>query len=513
MAGMAAMAGGIGAAPLPAAAQDAASAPFEVHPLQSRGRIFELVAAPLSGGGPGDDLVVAGLEGSPPDEKRFLDVFLRPLEGASRGAVTPRARIPVPEDVVAFDVADVDPAPGEELLLLSRSGLAVVDLSTGSARQLRRIPFDPPAPLPPRTRHLTRMPLVADWRGDGRPQAAVPVMEGTRLVPTDGGGPSHALAQSLVTDYLTPQVGPPLVDGMLWLEVRWPRLVRGDDDGDGPDDLFSLGRYGAEVYRGSPAGLPAAASRHMSFRPFSHEEELRYEGTAVRMDARDLDGDGLTDLAVNLTSGTLTASRAATSIHRNPGDGARLDAPPDARIEEQGAVASIELVDLDGDGRVELLDRVLHFGLVQLLRVLTTRRAVVSLKVYALDGPGITGLRTVWEHDVSIRLDFGKARVEGLLPSVDGDWNADGRRDLLYGTGPDRLALHLGEAGTSGPGFGGRVAVQEGPVDGSAIVADVDGDGLDDLVVYDFLSTEGRIHVLRNRGLLPGTRPGIRGPR
>ena len=43
--------------------------------------------------------------------------------------------------------------------------------------------------------------------------------------------------------------------------------------------------------------------------------------------------------------------------------------------------------------------------------------------------------------------------------------------------------------------------------DGAARVADLDGDGLDDLVVYDPLDEKGAVQVLWNRGALPGTAP------
>jgi hypothetical protein len=44
------------------------------------------------------------------------------------------------------------------------------------------------------------------------------------------------------------------------------------------------------------------------------------------------------------------------------------------------------------------------------------------------------------------------------------------------------------------------------------VAADLDGDGLDDLALYDTLRDGGGVQVLRNRGTLPGARPELRAP-
>jgi hypothetical protein len=361
-------------------------------------------------------------------------------------------------------------------------------------------------------RSFSRMPLVADWSGDGRPSLLLPSLDGAqlrRLAPDAG---PRTLHMPVLTEYFTPTSGPPPYDGILEATFEWPSLTLGHDDGDGRTDLFALGRYGVDVFRANGSGPPTEPTRSMPLRPFRADEELRYETTRARLFARDLDADGLSDLVVHRSSGRLFGSHATTEIHRNPGDGASIARTANASRTVDAGVADLELVDLDGDGRVEVFHTMMRMGLVQVLRFLTTRRAEVELRVFSLRPPGIQGAEQVWHGEVALGFNLEEGRVAGLLPNADGDWNGDGVRDLLYGTGRDSLAIQLGRGGARGPGFDERVASQKIPPSSWLAVVDADADGLQDLVVYDDWVTQDGAHLLRNRGLLPGTVPSLRPP-
>lgn len=416
--------------------------------------------------------------------------------------------VAAPRDAVFFDVAEVGAGPGPEILFVSDSALRILNPRSGESRE---IALAPPLGLPPGARGLTALAFVADWQADGRPVALLPTATGARLVPLAGGEP-RALSLPLVAEYETRANAPPPHAGSMSSFVVWPDLVRADDDGDGRSDLFALSRFGVAVHRVGPAGLALAQTRWIPLRPFTATEELRPRSTALRLQVRDLDGDGRADLVVSRAVGTLLHSHSGTEVYRNRGDGVRLPAPPDAQITLDAGLAEVELEDLDGDGRVELVEGSIAFGVMQVVRVLTTRRAEIQLRVYQLGAPGIAGAALTWQSGLSLALDFEQGRTAGLLPLVSGDWNGDGRKDLLVGPDRDTLAVYLGEATPRGPGFGSAPVEQRAPVAGNALVADLDGDGLDDLVMWDARDVSGAVSVLRNRGLLPGTPPSLRAP-
>lgn len=475
---------------------------FEKKELRVEGRPLVAFPVRLDDAGRGRGLGVLVARGVPPDQVREVAIFPGSGEGPAR-------RVPVPADVVAVDVANVDPAPGDELVLVSARALRIVP-SSGAAPG-RVLPLSPPLPLPPRTRDLSLLGTTRDWNGDGEPSILLPTAEGARLVGLRSGA-VRSLAMPVEAEYFTLDPTTVARDAFFYATLAWPSFGLGRDDEDGHPDLFALSRYGVHVFRGGESGLPSAPSRTQTLRPFTAEEELRPKASHLQPMARDLDGDGQTDLLLHRTFGSLLRSEDKTEIFHNPGGGADLEAAASARLEPESGIGVLDAVDLDGDGRLELVQARIGFGVVQVLRILTTRNAQVELRVDRLDGPGIRGVTRAWNDTLSVGLDFEQARPEGLLPTVDGDWNGDGRRDLLVGTSATEIAILLGAPGPSGPGFSGSEIRQEVPAKGRALVADLDGDGLDDLVTHDPRDLEGHVHWLRNLGHLPGAPPGLRAP-
>jgi hypothetical protein len=483
-----------------AAASAPAEPPFEATALRVAGRPLEAWSADLAGNCPGSaaNLLVISVDGQPPRESRRLTLF--PCASGAGGGVEPLGALEIGPEVAALDVADAGGAAGAEILLFDARGIRILAPLAGGAE--RRIDVPGGLPLPPRTRALARMRAVADWEGTGRPAALLPALGGAQLVPLDGGR-IRLLSMPIVSDYAVYDPAPSGERALLRAELEWPALARADDDGDGRLDLFALSRYAVHVFRGGPGGLAIQPSRRLELAPFTPREELRHQTTDASLFATDLDGDGRAELVVHRTSGTLAASRAVTQIHRNPGDGAAFDAPPAAELALEGGIASADVLDLDGDGRDELLRVFVPFGF------LVTRRVQVAVDVFAPRPASLASgapLEPAWRTELDLRIDFDEGRVIGFVPSAAGDFNGDGRRDLIFVPGMGRLGLRLGLGpAEGGPGFGPLAAEQPFPLSGSALAMDLDGDRLDEIVAFDPRSASGEILVLRNRGVLPGT--------
>jgi hypothetical protein len=489
-------------ASLPAAAAD--EPPFAVSRADLAGRPVEVVAVPAPGG-TGQRLVAVTLEGSAPDELRRVTAFTVEAGGALR----PTGSIEVPSDVVSFDVADVVPGGDLEVALLASDRLEVRSLAGGPPIRSRTIA--PALPLPPRTRGLGHLALLGRWNGDGELSALAPALGGLAQIPL-AGGPIHPLPFPLMTEYLAGDEDAGVRPGVLAAVIGWPEVAHGNDDGDGRPDVFAFSRYDLAVYRATPAGLPSAPSRRASLRPFNAEEELRPAAESASLFARDLDGDGLIDLVLHRTFGTLLKSDATTSIWHNGGSGADPESPPAAKIGGGGGFGSVFLEDLDGDGRSEAVQLFVPFSVVQLVRTVVTGAVQADVRIFRLEPPGISGATETYKDTLTVALDADRGRVSGILPNVRGDWNGDGLRDLLHGENLERLVIRLGAKGERGPRFGGVVATQEVEATDRAIVADFDGDGLDDLALFDTLRDGAGVRLLRNRGALPGTAAEIRAP-
>ncbi len=476
---------------------------FETRELRVEGRPLLAFPLQIGEGDPGIGLGVLAVRGGPPDETR--EIALLPTGRGSEVGVL--RTILVAPDEVALDIADIDPAPGDELVLISAGRLRIV--STASDGASRSLAFVPPLPLPPRAHDLSLLRAVADWNSSGEPTLLLPTLEGARLVGLRSGAVA-SLSDPPDAEYESFDPSAAVRGSAFFSQLSWPTFSAGDDDGDGRADLFALSRYRVAVFRRSADGLPAQPTRILRLRPFTPEEELRPRAARLHIIARDLDADGLTDLVLHRSFGTLLRSEDRAEIHRNAGNGADVSAPPEARIAPREGVGILDTLDLDGDGRLEIVQARIGFGLVQLLRVLTTRHAQVELSVDRLEGPGISGLARAWSDTISVGLDFEQGRLEGLFPTVEGDWNGDGRRDLLLGLSGREIGILLGGSSEAGPAFLGGTIRQQAPAKGLGLVADLDGDGLDDLTVHDPRDVSGAVHWLRNRGALPGSAPALR---
>ncbi|HEB89900.1 MAG TPA: VCBS repeat-containing protein [Deltaproteobacteria bacterium] len=295
-------------------------------------------------------------------------------------------------------------------------------------------------------------------------------------------------------------------------EVTWPTIARGDDNGDGRIDLFALSRWAIWIYHSGPDGLPGEPTRRLGFVPFDAESERRHEATVHNYFARDLDGDTRADLVLSTIGGGLMDGRSHTQIFMNAGSGVTLAKRPDAVRETEGGFSGFNFVDIDGNGSEEIIETTMAFGIVQMIRVLVTRSAETRLRVLVLDPESPGGTRTIFEDDFSFHLDFGEGRISGLIPSL-GDWNGDGIQDLFVARSDDEIGFRLGSIAAGKSLFGRVLGRQRVPLpSGESRIADLDGDGLDEIVAFNDTDPDQPLLVLHNQGRFPGTRPRLRGP-
>jgi hypothetical protein len=89
------------------------------------------------------------------------------------------------------------------------------------------------------------------------------------------------------------------------------------------------------------------------------------------------------------------------------------------------------------------------------------------------------------------------------MPRAELDLNGDGLMDFISSANGDGIEVFLG--GDEGP-FAKRTAVQDLPTAGIIHVADVNGDDMDDFVLYDPQAIDAIVRVGLNLGTLPASR-------
>ena len=154
-----------------------------------------------------------------------------------------------------------------------------------------------------------------------------------------------------------------------------------------------------------------------------------------------------------------------------------------------------ELVDLDGDGYVDMAVTTIAIDAANTLRAVTTGKVTAQTRAFLNRWKKKPGTFFPTEADASIKSDMGiKVRFNhaGVLEVkrsftilVKGDYDGDGRKDLLIRTGPQALTVRRGVAAGVWEAEGRQVAIPPtgGHPDVEGYVADLTGDGRDDVVL------------------------------
>jgi len=488
-------------------ARAADSDPFRVHSHDVRGLVRQVWTLDVSRCENGEsDLMALSTEGGPPTPRKLLTWM--PC-GSALDPDDPRIlERALSDEAVLVDVATIPGRNGPQLVTISASGIRIEALNGPG------LPVDFPIPgglpLPPRPWEIGRVEIVGDWHSNGRLAALVPALEGAWLVDL-ATGVAQKIEMPIYASYRTYM---PFLPATVWKwmiqEVTWPTIARADDNADGRLDLFALSRWAIWIYHAGPLGLPSEPSRRLELVPFDAEAERRHESTVNNYFARDIDGDTRADLILSTIGGGLMDGRSNTRIYLNGGTGVAIDGQPDADRETEGGFSGFNFVDIDGDGREEIIETTIEFGLMQMIRILVTRKAETRIRVLVLDPDSPGGTRTIFEDEFSFRLNFEDASISGLIPSL-GDWNGDGIQDLYVARSDDEIGFRLGSKARDKPVFGRTTERQPVPLSsGESRIADLNGDGLDDIVAFTDTDPQQPLIVLQNLGRLPGTRPELR---
>jgi|GEM_PF-1166118 len=268
---------------------------------------------------------------------------------------------------------------------------------------------------------------------------------------------------------------------ILGAAIRTPSMEVGDVDGDGRDDLLLPRRAELRVaFTGARLGerearmkLPLDLAPPKDGAVDTSKEQRRI----ARSWFRDLDGDGKVDLLVHtqVSHGSWFGATAELMVARGTGQ-AFLQSQV---IRTQAAAIDPKLVDVDGDGDLDLLVPQIDLTMGNLASALVSHQVKVDATLYRMqDGrylePPITLRR------IKLPVDNSDTMQLNLEHDVDGD----GIIDMVSNDGEDAVRVYAGSADAIADTPLAQVTVKVPPGHDTLFVQDLTGDGRVEILVW-----------------------------
>lgn len=290
------------------------------------------------------------------------------------------------------------------------------------------------------------VPSIRDWNGDKLPDLVMP----ERGVTFDPVRVTIAVNDGAAN--FTPV-------GTFMAPAYTETFAVADFDGDGSGDLVGTSQYGSMTYvAGLDGGKPGA--------PVALPQP---KGTGSGIVVADFDEDGRADLAIGGND------FLGVEIFPGKGDGTFATSYVHPIGTAQDSTAELSLADFNEDGHADLLVR---------LSALATSSGVI------LQGSGDGAFTTVTL--------FMLSNPRSLAA---GDLNNDGHADIVAAFGNQNLTIELGTGqGTFSVVAGARPSTGATSSD-KVLIADIDGDGVADLVTQNVVASSPRsMSILRGHG-------------
>jgi len=471
---------------------------FDIQEISSQGRVVTAKLADFNG----DhrvDLMLVSLDGIPPRETRTIWVYLR--EDDDKFPAEPSHSLPLPPWSSVYDVADLKDTPGEELVLLRPDGVTIFSIANAKGKQWD-LPVTGPSTVGAADdeRGFDPFRLVYSDFGD-EPWILVPQIGVISALAADGALLAQIKVGRRANYFVAPQSGPFSMESNIQLFLDVPKVTVGDVDGDGSSDIVAATRHEIRVFlRADDGSFPPHADQILPIGLIGKRDHMRGSGSVVST-LRDIDGDGRLDLMITHVEGSLADAITNTYVFYNRGGNWNLDDPDDT-FTSNGTMGSDLLVDVDRDGRPDLVRIQTKFSIFEIIELLLTQEIDTQVSVHRLEPDGHFGTKPWVKKKISTGISFDTFRPKGFLPSTGLDLNADGRMDFITSANGKGIEVYLGSETRP---FARRSAIQKFPTAGTISFADFDDDGLLDFVLFDSQEFDGLVRIGRNLGTLPGS--------
>jgi hypothetical protein len=355
----------------------------------------------------------------------------------------------LPEDTLAFDL--IKKANGvEQLLLLSASGVSLLNLETGLSQPLAELKS---IYLNPNPQFIAAKKLVHDFNGDQLDDIAITNFSNQILLIQKANGEfeKQSLPINATVDMSQSDIS-----------FSEPRLFNLDTNFDQKKDLVLVEDNQMLVFQQTSDGLFSTIANQITFpinvsalpwwfiRGADGEsvDQSQLEHRMVET-IEDINGDGISDLMVKQTqsSGVLDRQNNYEIYYgRNYQGELKFNAKVDTRISADGTLSDLKIIDVNNDQRKEILVSSFDIGVSQIIGALMSGSIDQDVYLFALDQNDQFNLEPQFSEEVDLNFSLSSGR-SGQPVILSADFDGDGRNEMLLSANEERLAIYSGKAG------------------------------------------------------------------
>ena len=475
---------------------------FRVRSFALADQTLAVLSADLDDSGP-SEIIVIKKTGIYPAERRWIAVF--EADADLNYGPEPRQQWEVDPDATLFQTGDVAGSPGKEIFFLTPRGISYyARQKTGLYSTSPHVLITrPTATVFPAPGALPGMTLLSDWQGDGRKTLLLPQFDGFVFFRQVREGRWLSAEKMSMTPrtflYSDHEDDGILKSFSLRMDFRLPHIYSQDFNGDGAADLILTEQETIFVYPSLAGGgisqTPALTVTLPGRSPEKNEWDSYFHAIPS-----DLNNDGFADIILTFGQGAggFLERKADVLVFLNR---QTLNEPfsdhPDQVITFYGISPGICIKDINHDGFKDLLFSNIELGFWNTVKNLISRQVDVYTSVHLFqkeqrfsEAPDFFN-RTKYHLTLTQGIQFN-----GIWPSIEGDFNADGYPDLLIAA-DGKITIHQTLQGK--PLLSSKSLQTDVPTYPFRRIADINHDGLDDLIMYE-KKKDAKLSILVNSG-------------